>query len=253
MDDKKEEEHYFEIIKEYGELKRDIKKFVCHCCGDECALSSIAITRHVRRCELLHSLHKIIYNLKNDLIRVNAKKVLPFTPIVVYNKTNIDRDALNAMTCPPDLLKEHGQYDNGFQCGCGTQVGTQTVDIIEHILRCRRYPIDSKLAIMDKWREMDQVALKYVKIHAQRRLEPSKPTVLQMNRPVLGEKREALGDRHGKIAKMDDMTVQSKEDALRISENQLERVKTVKHILRMILDAPGEKQTDVLEFLKALL
>ena len=65
-----EDATYFLLLKEFGSIDETKNVFICHCCSTENALSSIAITRHLRRCEHMHSLFKISYNLKNDMWRM---------------------------------------------------------------------------------------------------------------------------------------------------------------------------------------
>ena len=311
-----EDATYFELLKEFGRIDEAKNVFICHCCNTENALSSIAITRHLRRCEHMHSLHKISYNLKNDMWRMTLGRVVPFSPVATFAKTPINREEINSLSHFKDFLTRFGQVDaSGFTCPCVKKTPLVLFDIIEHVLGCRKYKLKEKCEFIeglieatDAKRKVDYSGVP--QLSNSRRLEPAmnkgkyalpsmssqlrgidklsfsqpppQPPVQQsfspkssmqypqhhtspqqrIQLPSLGEKREvhlssSPSERQSKVARLDTPEeyhdeMGYHEKALKVSENQLERVRLIQQVVKTILEAPPENQKDLLDAIRSM-
>eukprot|EP00835_Amoeboradix_gromovi_P004031 NODE_293_length_11597_cov_0.181771.p2 type:complete len:417 gc:universal NODE_293_length_11597_cov_0.181771:6959-5709(-) len=308
-----EDATYFELLKEFGTIDEIKNVFVCLCCNTENALSSIAITRHLRRCENMHSLHKISYNLKNDMWRMHLGRVVPFSPVATFSKTPINREEINGLQEYKLYLRKYGQLDaTTFTCPCVKKCSLNSLfDIIEHILGCRKYKLKEKCEFIEgliiATKAPQKVDYSGVpQLNSNRRLEPitkgkytlpsmntqlrgidnlsfSQPQPQQLpnshslssgfqsqqyqqrlNLPGIGEKRESSlaplssspSERQVKMSRIGDEYFDNDmgyhEKALKVSENQLERVRLIQQVVKSILEAPPENQKDLLDAIRSM-
>ncbi len=296
-----EDATYLELLKEFGKLDVEKKLFVCHCCQTENALSSIAITRHLRRCEYMHSLHKISYNLKNDMWRSFLGRVVPFSPVATFQKTPINREEINNLTDYQSFLSNFGAVENAsFTCSCIKRVPLVLFDVIEHILGCRKFKLKEKCDFIEGLIIATKVSRKVDPgISNTKRLDSeqkyalpsmssqlrgidsltfsppvttpnqssyspqqsryhSSPDIQRIKLPSIGDKRQYTSqlssspDRVPKVYKIEADQSDYHEKALKVSENQLERVRLIQQVVKSILDAPPEHQKDILDAIKSM-